>query len=190
MNILKDFIDSLFQIDKIPNKIFFAGIVFCSLYIFEPMSWILPQLPQNWKSFVSVAFSVCLVMFSINVIFWIISKTNNWLKIRSYKKKYKEIYYNVDIFERNVIREFYLRGQNTLLLPYFDPVIQGMVDKSILVNASSFSVGYVLDGMNTSYRLNKYIIPYIQPKKDFDLPKNNSKEEIRRISDTRPIWAR
>jgi len=188
MSVFKDFVDSIFQFDKIPNKIFFAGIVFGMLYIYEPFSWILYELPVDWKPYIGIIFYISSVMFIVNLSIWIVKKITDQFKIRKFKENHKKIYRSLDPFEMNVIREFYLLKRNTLALPYFDPIIQGLADKFVIVPATTLSGGrHIINGMQSSYRLNKYITPIVRME-DFDFPKNNTEREIYRIQQTRPNW--
>lgn len=188
MSSFKESVESVFEFHKLPNKVFFAGTIFGFLYEYQPIDEKLFKLPQDWKSYISIIFIICLVMFLINLIIWIFTKITNYFKVIFFKKDLKKKYSNIDLFERNVIREFYLLKRNTLSFPLFDPLIQGLVDKNILIHVSDSSMGTILDGINASFRINKYITPYIDIIKDFDLPKNNTEKEIQRISSSRPHW--
>jgi hypothetical protein len=103
------------------------------------------------------------------------------------KRNYRKTLQNLDRLEVLVIREFFLQGRNSLDFPFDNPVITGLVNKSVILITSSFGgSSFILNGTRTTYTMNKFMREIIEPNIFFDLDKLSRKE----IEDSRPSFVR
>lgn len=93
----------------------------------------------------------------------------------------------LDPQEKAVIREFFIRGQTSIEMPIDDPVVNGLISKSILKINKQFGNSFIMSGMNASVSLMKRAEKLLKLS-DIELNENPSEDEIELIKNNRPSW--
>jgi hypothetical protein len=194
---MKDFtelIKTLFDVHKLPTKIFLLVGIIGSLIFYAPSELIPIKFSNNsnLKIYIWLVYAFCTGIFIINCITFIANGINRFFIKSSLKKEFKETLDNLDTFELAVIREFYLYSKNTLEFPFDDPTVVGLVNKDVLMYATALGNGssIFLSGINTTFKLNKYLKSVIDSSPDYFGLKTNDKEERDKILSSRPRWTK
>lgn len=183
------FIDAVFDLSKIPTKVFLVIAIMGSIIFYFPS--ILPfQLDKKSTTYlvVSLIYLVSIGMLVCNFVIWILTKIKRWWNKREYINKLKKSINTLDVSEKSVLREFYLVKLNTVELKFDDPAVLSLLRKSIIFHSTIVGDGsdFLIDGHYTSFRLNDYlnneVIEYI------DFPQTS--EEAKQALNKRPIWAK
>jgi hypothetical protein len=96
---------------------------------------------------------------------------NKYSKKKNVKLFRKEILSNLsklDSKEKSVLREFYLQNQNTLQLPFDQPIVAGLLRKEILKIVGNIGERSLV-GMLMSMEINTFIKEEVKPE-HIDLP--------------------
>jgi len=154
--------------NEIPAKVFLAfSIIGIFYFYFDDL--VLFKIGGDYEKYAYILFlfSVAITIINFFVIIW--KRIKKWTSSIEDKKYYKEILANLDDHERIVLCEFYFQNRSTLSLKYDDPVIQGLVDKNVLINTSNIGGGILVNGFNMTYRINRYLKTLIDPQRDLDI---------------------
>jgi hypothetical protein len=189
-----ELIKTLFDVHKLPTKIFLLMSIIGSIIFYAPSELVPIKFSNNsnLKIYIWLAYVFCLGIFIINCITFFANMINRFFIKYTLKKEFKEALDNLDNFELAVIREFYLYSKNTLEFPFDDPTVVGLVDKEVLIYSTAFgnNNSIYLKGINTSFKLNKYIKSIIDSSPDYFGLNTNYDEEINKILSSRPRWTK
>ena len=194
---MKDFtelIKTLFDIHKLPTRIFLLVGIIGSFIFYAPSELIPVKFSDNsnLKIYIWLVYAFCIGVVIINCITYIINQINRFFIKSSLKKEYKETLEDLDNFELAVLREFYLYSKNTLEFPFDDPTVVGLVNKEVLIYATSMgnSSSIILTGKNTTFKLNKYIKSIIDSNPDYFGLNTADEDERDKILSSRPKWTK
>lgn len=194
---MKDFtglIKTLFDIHKLPTKIFLLVSIIGSLIFYAPSEFIPIKFSSdsNLKIYIWLVYVFCTGIFIINCITFFANMINRFFIKSSLKKEFKETLETLDNFELAVIREFYLYSKNTLEFPFDDPTVVGLVNKDVLIYATALgnSSSIFLSGLNTTFKLNKYIKSIIDSSPDYFGLNTKDEDEREKILSSRPRWTK
>lgn len=192
MKEISELIKAIFDIHKLPTKIFFLVSIIGTFIFYAPADFIPVKFNENGnlKIYIWLAYIFCTGIFIINCITFVINKINGFFILLSLKKGYKKTLSNLDRFEIAVIREFYLYNKSTLELPFDDSTVIGLIDKEVLIYSTAMgnSNSIFLSGKNTTFKLNKYIKSIIDASPDYFGLNTSDEEERYNILSSRPHW--
>ena len=124
-------------------------------------------------------------LVAINFLIWVEKFVSKEIRAYKFKKKYSENLKMLDPQEKAVIREFFIRKQNSIEMPIDDPVVNGLISKNILGINKQFGNSFILSGMNTSVSLRDRAKKLLKLS-DINLNENLSEDEIELIKSNRP----
>jgi len=188
------FIKGIFDINKIPTKIFFIVAIVGTFIFYAPNDLVLIKFNKDsdLKIYIYVIYLLCTGIFIINCVTGIFdflkSKIQSYFYAKELNKHNKDVIDNLDKFERAVLREFYIYKKNTLNFPYDDAIIKGLVDKKVLYFSSQFGTHIVLSGRNSTFKINHIIKKIIDIERDLDFPNNPNLTEQNYLLRNRPHW--
>ena len=106
------------------------------------------------------------------------------------EKKIKRDILSLNQSEKAVLREFYLKGQFSLELPYEDSTVVGLISKRILFSTSPFNDTILISGNNSTFKIGDRTRELIMPW-NLDYPQEGApQEEVDKIMSLRPHWVK
>jgi len=136
-----DWLGKAIEVLKLPLKYIWAVAVTAGFLLFAPEAWLdklnLAHLSQEFSTTIGLVFLGSAVLVGVNIISgiwnWNIGKRNvkKWAEVRSKALKH------LDPKEKAVLREFFLKDQNTLPLPIDQATVAGLLNKGFLQSVSS-----------------------------------------------------
>lgn len=188
---IEEIFKNIFDIKKVPTKIFLVILVIGSFIFYGPDSLISVKFKEgsDLKIYAYIIYLISSGIFIVNCITGISNYIQKYFLTKKIKKEFKEILYNLDNYEKAVLREFYLYNKNTLNFPYDDSIVKGLVQKKVLYFASQFGSSILLYGRNSTFKIGDYFKKIIDPEYDLGLIQNPNKEEQEKILNSRPHWA-
>jgi Super-infection exclusion protein B len=123
----------------------------------------------------------------VNLIIWTNKKLYFEYRFSKSKRELANSLKILDPQEKAVIREFFIRQQSSVSMPYDDPVITGLIDKGILKFNKQFGDSMITSMGKAPVSLGKYAEKLITIE-DIDLMKNPSESEKEEILKRRPNW--
>lgn len=187
---MNEIFKAIFDVNKIPTKIFFV-IFLVGTFVFYAPSNLVPIKFNNNSDLKIYAYIIYLIssgIFIINCITGFSNYIKRYLIKKEVKKELREVLYNLDTYEKAVLREFYLYNKNTLDLPYEDNIVKGLVSKRVLCFASQFGGSILLSGYNSTFKINDYFKKIIDTQKDLELFNNPNQQQQQYILNNRPHW--
>lgn len=131
-----EWLSKLLDIGKIPTKIIFWIFLLTGLLLLLPTTWLvalrLDQFLTDYGKYVGICFVGASVLLLIHFFIWILNKSRQSKQKKEYQSAVEEKLNRLDDFEKAVLREFYLQGKNTILLPVDDPTVAGLLQKRVL----------------------------------------------------------
>ncbi|PJJ07705.1 superinfection exclusion protein B [Flavobacterium sp. 1] len=187
---LEEIFKGIFDIKKIPTKIFFVIFLVGTFIFYAPANLVHIHLDEksNIKIYGYVIYLICTGIFAINCITGLYNLINNFFQNRKINKENKRVLTNLDKYERAVLREFYLYNKNTLDFPYDDSIIKGLIDKKVLLFPKQFGSSIIISGRKTTFKINSILKEIIDAEKDLGMTQNPNKEEQIFIMNSRPNW--
>ena len=129
-----EWLSKIVDIIKIPIKYFWIIFLISLFLLFFPDSWLdyfkLLELRNSYHLYISLAFIVTLSLLSVESTLFIYRKLKTRFSLKTYKKNLLNNLTKLDPQEKSVIREFFLQNQNTLRLPYDEPIVSGLIKKT------------------------------------------------------------
>ena len=174
----------IFEIKKIPTVVFLV-ITIVGGFLFYGGNYVLIKAdPKTTVGFYTyIIWLVSCGLLVTNIIKFTIVQIRKFFITFKIKKEYRQTLQNLDPYEVSVIREFFLQNRHALDFPYDNPVITGLVSKSVIFITSSLgSNSFVVNGGNTTFTMNKYMREIINPNDYFGLNKLSEEE----IQNSRP----
>lgn len=185
-----EFFKSIFNFTKLQSKIFLSVSITSGILIFSN-SEILKKLHldkfDEYADYISLTFLILTVLVIINLTIWIFNKLHFQFRLKKLKTEYKQILTELDPKEKAVLREFVIQKQNSVTMPYDDPVVCGLIDKGILNYNRQLGNSFIVNGNKTSLSLSKYVSKILTIE-HLDLKEVLTEEEKSIILEARPDW--
>jgi len=174
----------LFEIKKLPSVIFLVVAVVGGFLFYGGDYVLIKANPKTTVGFYTyLAWLVSCGLLVTNIIKFIITQIKKFFITREIKKEYRETLQSLAPYEISVIREFFLQRRHALDFPYDNPVITGLVSKSVIFITSTLgSSSFIVNGGKTTFTMNKYMREIIEPNQYFGLNKLSKQQ----IEDGRP----
>lgn len=189
---MEKFLEKLFDIKKIPTKLFFVLWLSSALILFVPDHTLaklnLKDFLTDYGKFIGIIFIISSA-FLLVTLFGYLSRQISRRKIKNKAKKtvLREIY-NLGFHERALLREFYINSKDTLQLPIDNDTVVGLQNKHILYQVSRTGFTYV-HGAYFTYAITEFAKEHLTLEM-IDLPQNPTEQDIERIRNERPTWAK
>ena len=138
---MPDWLEKIADIVKLPIKYFWTAIIFCSILLLLPESYLqnlgLKDALENYKPWISIT-----LFFSFSVVLYeLVSKAIDYIKNkqkqRTIQNKRVKVIEELDHVEIATILEFYIQSKNTFTMVIDDPTVAGLMSKNILQLAGS-----------------------------------------------------
>jgi len=187
-----EWIGKVIEAAKLPTK-FIVGIFLVAIaLLFLPQPLIDSLYLKDFKGKYGLYFGI--IALSTGALLLIESILYFWKKIQikrnvdKFKKQALVRIQRLDHAEKAVIREFYLKGQNTLKLPIDHPVVAGLINSGILQIVSSQG-RMSLAGMLFSTKISDTVQKQLATEM-IDLPTGQpTQEQIEFLRNNRPDFA-
>lgn len=131
-----EWLSKILEIAKLPIRIIVWIFILSGTLIFSKKEWLaylsIDNIINNYKGYIGIAFCASGILLLIDII------KKLWEKIKGRRAKGKQIIESfnkltsIDQDEKAVLREFFLQGRNTILLPLNHPVIAGLTHDGII----------------------------------------------------------
>lgn len=154
--------------NEIPAKVFLVFSII-GIYYFYFGNFVLFKMESKYEKIAYIVFIFSVVITIVNGIQLFYASIKKYFVEKDNKKYYKDVVANFDDYERVVLCRFYDQNRSTLSLEFSDPIIQGLVDKNVLVNTNNLAGGFFIDGLNCTYKINSYVRSIIDPEKNLKL---------------------
>ena len=184
-------IKAIFDLKKLPTKFFLVFSVVSGFILFSNVSLLsklsLEKIDEKYGTFIGLVFLISTGLLIVNIIIWINKKVYFEYRFSKSKKELANSLKMLDPHEKSVIREFIIRQQSSISMPYDDPVITGLIDKGILKFNKQFGDSMITSMGKAPVSLGKYAKKLITLE-DIDLKKNPTESEKEEILNRRPSW--
>jgi len=131
-----EWLSKIVDIIKIPIKYFWMIFLMSLFLISLPDSWLnnikLLDFRNSYHLYISLALIITLCLITVESSLFIYRKIKSNFSLKNYKKNLLTNLTRLDPQEQSVLREFFLQNQNTLRLPYDEPIVAGLIKKGIL----------------------------------------------------------
>lgn len=186
-----DFFKSFFDFSKLPTKFFIVISVTSGIFLFSNDE-IIKKLRLNkfehFAEYIGLVFLFSTILVIVNFIIWCFKKVDYKIKYNKLKKEYQENVKKLDHKEKAVLREFFLRGQNSISMPIDDEIVARLLHKNILILNSSLNGNMISTiGMEFPVSMSNYIDKIIT-NEDVNFIPNPTEEEKQKIINSRPNW--
>jgi len=182
---------TLFDLTKLPAKFFLLFSVLSGFILFANSELLkrlhLEKLNDTYGWIVGLVFLATSGLVLVNSIIWIFKTVSNKLKFRKIKKEYIEKLRNLDHHEKSVLREFVINQTSSLEVPIDNSTITGLINKKILFINQQFGNGFIMNGMNASVSLSKFVDKHLTSE-DIGLPNNPTEADYHFVENNRPSW--
>ncbi|MEO8236018.1 MAG: super-infection exclusion protein B [Flavobacterium sp.] len=181
-------IKDIFEIKKLPSVIFLVVTIVGGFLFYGGDYVLIKANPKTTVGFYTyLAWLISCGLLVTNMVKFIITQIRKFFLTREIKNEYRETLRNLDSYEVSVIREFFLQKRHALDFPYDNPVITGLVSKSVIFITSSLgSSSFIVNGNKTTFTMNKYMRKIIDPNEYFGLNKLSNEQ----IEESRPYFLR
>ncbi len=189
-----DWISKLFDVYKLPFKII-AWVAFVSgILLFSPDSFLnllkLDGLLEKNGSVIGIVFVASTGLVVVNIFAWLFSLVKSKRHVSQLKKNMEQALLRLDHSEKAVLREFYIRGKYNIDLPIDDPTVVGLMNKGIIYRSGNYGQ-HTLEGILLPCAINDNARDFITLDLiEMPATSNPSKQEIERIRNTRPQFAK
>lgn len=184
-----EWISKLIEAIKLPTKFILSIFLVSIALLFLPQQVIdafyLKEFKDKYGLFIGItALSSGALLFTETIIFsW--KKVSRRRDFDKLKKQAIERLQKLDHAEKAVLREFFLKGQNTLKLPMDHPVVAGLLSSGIL-NIVGSQGRMSLAGMLFSMKISDFIRKQLSAEM-IDLPVSQpTQEQIEFLRNNRP----
>lgn len=185
-----DFFKSIFDITKLPTKIFLVLSLISGFFIFanEDLNkkFKLEKLDE-YGQYIGIIFLFSASLVIINFVIWISNTLSTKIRVKKLKKEFSKRLKELDFYEQAVLREFYINGKNSLKMPIDDAVVSGLLNKKILVYNQQFSGNMIGSGFDFVLSINSLAKKYLTHE-DICLRNDESEENLNFLRDNRPKW--
>ena len=190
---MSEFLKKLFEIDKTPTKVLLLFSVITGGLLFLPANFLeqlkLQKLEEQYGHIFGLVFLLTTGMIVINICIWIITTISNRKGKSRFRNSIQNSLENLDEQEKATLREFAIKGQNTIQLPIDDAVVSGLMRKGILRQVSSLGRPHLLGGLLFPMEISKIAADNLTLE-HLDLSKEPSDELRDRVLNSRPKWAK
>ncbi|MDY3548950.1 super-infection exclusion protein B [Riemerella anatipestifer] len=155
---METLLSKLFDLNKIPTKIIFLLAIVSGLLMFLPDT-ILSQLyitefKKDYGKYFGIIFIISISFLFINLLIWIFKKINVYVFRKKISKKLMKNLNELTFAEQSVIREFFIKNEPAIKLPYDNPIVKNLINKGIVVRISDIGEQNVFAGMLFPFKLN------------------------------------
>lgn len=185
-----EFFKSIFDITKLPTKIFLVLSLISGFFIFANEQLIKKfklEKFEEYGQYIGAIFLFSTSLVIINFIIWIFNTVSRKIKIKKLKNEFSKRLKELDFYEQSVLREFYLTGKNSLKMPIDDAVVSGLLNKKILVYNQQFNGNMIGSGFDFVLSINSLAKKYLT-NEDINLSNDESEENLNFLRSNRPNW--
>jgi hypothetical protein len=185
-----DFFKSVFDITKLPTKIFLVLSLISGFFIFANEELIKKFKLEKFDEFgqyIGAIFLFSSSLVAINFNIWIFNTIATKIRIRKLKKEFSKRLKELDYYERAVLREFYINGKNSLKMPIDDAVVSGLLNKNILVYNQQLKGSMIGSGLDFVLSINPLAKKYLMLE-DINMSYNETEENRNFLLSNRPNW--
>lgn len=187
-----NFLPNLLELNKITARTAFLILIIAGCLLFSPSSILMKleiiSFKKEYGKYLGVAFVASAAFLILALITWCQEKIRFFFKKRKETGRLIGAIGELDFSEITVLREFYLKEQQSLMMPVDDPVVAGMLNKELLYQISR--VGQQSrEGVMFPIAINSLLKNYLSSE-TLGMPTNPTQEQIDTILSNRPDWAK
>ncbi len=187
-----EWLTAIFSIKKIPTKFVFLFWISSGCLLFLPERALiflkLTEFISSYGKFIGIIFLLTTTFLIIVLIIWISSKIGNGIRKKRNKKISIDKLNYLDSYEKAVIREFFILGKNTTLMPIDNPTVIGLINSHI-IKVVSRNGKLILGGYYFSVSLENHLEPLLTDEV-IGLPAREDEGGYYKLMQERPEWAK
>lgn len=136
-----ELLSKLFDIGKLPSKVVALVCAVSAIILFSPTTFHeklhTKDLVDRYGLFVGLAFIASAALLGLNIIIWMYGHlARSWRRSR-WRRDLAKAISRLDHAEISVLREFFIQGKQTLMLPVDEPTVAGLLRKGMLHSVST-----------------------------------------------------
>jgi len=191
---MEKIIEKIFDLKKIPTKLFVLLAIISGGLLFIPKSLLenlhLNEFESDYGKYFGIIFLISAGIVLLNFSIWLVKTILGHFVKKKYKKFAIKNLEELDPHEKAVIREFFINQKNSLEMPLDNAVVKGLINKRIVIRISTMGQANLFAGMLFPMKLNDNIKDKITDE-ILGLPKTENEDEIRNfVVENRPKWAK
>jgi hypothetical protein len=138
---MAEFFSKLFDIGKLPSKVVSLIFLVSAVLLFAP-SWLneslrTTTLVEKYGLYLGLAFLSSAVLLGLNVFIWISGHVARAMTKWRWRRDLRRAIGRLDRGEMAVLREFWIQGKQSLMLPVDEPTVAGLINKSMIGRISN-----------------------------------------------------
>ena len=138
---MAEILSKLFDIGKLPSKVVALVFLVSTTILFSPSALHeklhTKELLDRYGLFVGLAFIASGALLGLNVFIWVYGHFGRKLRRARWQRDLAKAITRLDHTEISVLREFFIQGKQTLMLPVDEPTVAGLLRKGLVHSAST-----------------------------------------------------
>ncbi len=180
---MSEWLSKIFAVIKSPQLAAWLFLVSAAL-LFMPDTWHAVLKLQTFTEEYGLYFGVVWIISGFALIVrglsWLGSSIWRFTQAQKTKRKIDRALTSLDQHEKALLREFFIRGSNTLNLPIQEPVVNGLISKEILVLVGGIGDSYITTGILMPIAIAEYASKNLT-KNHLGLPQAPKGQELTEI---------
>ncbi|MDQ0107524.1 hypothetical protein J2T02_002643 [Chitinophaga terrae (ex Kim and Jung 2007)] len=193
---MKELIEKLFDIGKVPTKIIFTICICCGIILFVPANFLaklnLTEFLHDYSKYIGITFittSALLVVTFINFLYHYFSRMRTEARLsKKIRSSIKKEIAQLNIHEQAVLREFFIQDKHTLNMPFTNDTVISLENKRIIYRTANIGPVY-RGGPMFPYSIEDFARVLLTSEL-LGFPENPTEENRRKIFEARPYWAK
>jgi len=148
----------------------------------------LKEFLNDYGKFIGITFLISSAFLLVTLFSYLSRQVTIWRATNKTKRNILNEINNLGFHEKAVLREFSLNGKDILQLPLDNDTVVGLQNKRIIYQVSNTGFTYAY-GVYFTYAITEFAKKNLTPEM-IDLPTNPDEQEIERLKDERPTWAK
>ena len=147
---MTEWLGKVFEVIKSPQLAACLLVVSTAL-LRMPATWLdtlkLQTFTEKYGLYFGVVWLISGSALIVRGLSWLGSSIWRFAQAQKTKRKIDRAIASLDQHEKALLREFLIRGSNTLNLPIQEPVVNGLLSKEVLVLVEGFGDNYITTGI-------------------------------------------
>lgn len=194
---MSEWLSKIFAVIKSPQLAAWLFLVSAAL-LFMPNTWHdilkLQTFTEEYGLYFGVVWIISGFALIVRGLSWLGSSIWRFTQAQKTKRKIDRALTSLDQHEKALLREFFIRGNNTLNLPIQEPVVNGLISKEVLVLVGGIGDNYILTGILMPTVIAEYALKNLTGG-HLDIPQLTegqglTEDQKRTITNSRPDFMR
>ena len=138
---MSELLSKLFDIGKLPSKVVTLICLVSGTLLFSPATFHeklhTKALVETYGLYVGLAFIASVALLGLNIFIWLYGCGTRFVTRCRWRRDLARAIARLDHAEVAVLREFFLQGKQSLMLPMDEPTVAGLINKGMIRRISS-----------------------------------------------------